>query len=378
MNIAEKIADALVEHDVDLLRVEQAHLREMLARFDRLAGEVVEAIKRIDVTEPTRRGDQLRRLERLQDDINARIDAVYVALARRSENDLTETAVAEHAAVVEVTGATLGFPLLKARLALRAARELVKRLRVPADDSGAEVAQLWRTQRDGLKTRLASSLRRSVDTARTLTDTLRAIRGNKAIRYRDGILPKTRAQVEALVRTAQQQTVNAARWSAYERNKDTVKGVQAQAVLDGRTSITCRVRNGRAWLMDGKPFRQYLGRVPTSEPFPGPPPWHWRCRSTLVPIFFDVEALQSVVEPSLHKQIVELDGQFSFDGKPGLVQTFDAWLGKRGPTEAARILGKGRYELYADGKIGLSDLLNQQGREMSLRDLRAKLNITEE
>lgn len=378
MNIAEHIADALVEHDVDLLRVEQAHLREILARFDRLAGEIVEAIKRVDVTEPTRRGDQLRRLERLQQDINARIDAVYTAIERRSENDLTEVAHTEAAAVVGVSNATLGMPLLKARLALKAARELVKRLRVPSDDTGAEISAQWKGQRDGLKTRLASSLRQSIDTARTLTDTLRAIRGNRNIRYRDGILPKTRAQVETLVRTAQQQTVNAARFAAYERNKDTVKGVQAQAILDGRTSITCRVRNGRAWLMDGKPFKEYLGRVPTNEPFPGSPPWHWRCRSTLVPIFFDVEALQSVIEPSLHKQIVELDGRFSFDGKPALVPTFEAWVGRRGPTEARRILGAGRYELWADGKIGLSDLLNQQGREMSLRGLRAKLNIVEE
>lgn len=378
MSIAAEIADALVEHDIDLLRVEEADLAEVLAVYRRLSVQIVEAIKAADITEPTRRGDQLRRLERLQADVNARIDAAYASMERTHTAELAEVAQTEVEAVVGVANATLGLPLLKARLALKAARALVAGLRTPADDTGAPIKDRWRGQRNGLKDKLAAMLRNSVDTARSLSETLRAVRGNRAIRYRDGLLPKTQAQVETLVRTAQQATVNAARMAAYERNKDTVKGVQAQAVLDGRTSITCRVRNGRAWLMDGKPFRQYLGRVPTSEPFPGPPPWHWRCRSTLVPIFFDVEALQSVVEPSLHQQIVELDGRFSFDGKPALVPTFDAWLGKRGPTEAARILGKGRFELYADGKIELSDLLNQQGREMPLRDLRAKLNLTEE
>lgn len=379
MNFAAHLSDELTGHDLDLLRVEASQLQTLLARLVDLHAAILVQIKAADITGPTRRGDQIRRYEKLRVDIERQIDATYRALSTAHRAALTAMAASESQAVAAIVrSAAEGVPLLartvpKARLA-----GLVDNLLVPADATGQPVIQLWGLQRDSAKLKVRAALRQAVERTQTLSDLLQVVRGNKALRYRDGILPRSKAQAEALVRTAQSQVVNAARWSTYQANAETVKGVQAQAVLDGRTTILCRTRNGKAWLLDGAAFPPLTGRVPTIEPFPGPPPWHWRCRSTLVPIFFDLESLQATVEPRLHELIVKMDGQFSYDGQPSLVRTFDAWMGTRTEAQQIAAIGRGRWELWQDDKIGLSDLLDQRGREMTLRDLRTKLNLDDE
>lgn len=375
MNLTDRIADELTAHDIDLLRLEAGQVRDLLVRLSVLHEEVVGLVKKADITAPTRRGDQLRRLDALRVEMEKRIDTTYAALAQQHARALADLAVFEGQAVRAVVNNTVGGPLLKGALSQEQASKLAANLLVPADETGAPVDALWRLQRNGVKTRLRAATRRAVEASQDLSTLLQVVRGNRALRFRDGILPRSRAQAEALVRTAQAQTANAARMAAYRRNADTVKGVQAQAVLDGRTTITCRVRNGRAWLLDGAAFPGAAGRVPTPEPFPGPPPWHWRCRSTLVPVFYSLEALQEVIDPELNDILVAQNLEVPYDGRPGLVRTFEGWMGTRTEAQQVAAIGRARWELWQDGKIGLSDLLDQRGREMSLADLKEKINI---
>jgi hypothetical protein len=52
--------------------------------------------------------------------------------------------------------------------------------------------------------------------------------------------------------------------------------------------------------------------------------------------------------------------------------SFEDWLADKSAAFQDKVLGPGRAQLWRDGKLTLRDLLNQQGRQMSLEELRAK------
>ena len=60
------------------------------------------------------------------------------------------------------------------------------------------------------------------------------------------------------------------------------------------------------------------------------------------------------------------------DGQVAADLTFGDWL-KGKPVEFAdEMLGKGRAQLWRDGKITLQDLLNAQGQPLTLKQLRER------
>lgn len=60
----------------------------------------------------------------------------------------------------------------------------------------------------------------------------------------------------------------------------------------------------------------------------------------------------------------------SLDGQIPVETKFDAFLGKKSESWQDKYLGKGRAKMYRDGKITLSDLVDGNGRELTLAQLR--------
>jgi hypothetical protein len=155
----------------------------------------------------------------------------------------------------------------------------------------------------------------------------------------------------------------------YQANKDVIKGVQAQVTLDHRTSAICMARSGFAWDLDGKP----LPGTDTDEDFPGPPPWHPNCRSTLIPI---VKSIGEIVEdPEVDKEVAKVAEevpkatQSSMDGQVAQVLTYEDWLKSKSEAFQKEVLGPGKWELWQKGQIGLKDLIDQRGRPIALEQL---------
>ena len=55
--------------------------------------------------------------------------------------------------------------------------------------------------------------------------------------------------------------------------------------------------------------------------------------------------------------------------------TFDDWLKTQSPEVIEKTLGKGRAELFMQGKITMRDLITQQGRSVNLEDLAKKKTL---
>ena len=62
----------------------------------------------------------------------------------------------------------------------------------------------------------------------------------------------------------------------------------------------------------------------------------------------------------------------SLDGYVPQTTTFDKWIEGKSDKFKEDYLGKGRYNLYKDGKITFSDLVRQDGRTLTLKELREK------
>lgn len=86
--------------------------------------------------------------------------------------------------------------------------------------------------------------------------------------------------------------------------------------------------------------------------------------------------MKSFRELGLDIDEIEPGTRSSMDGQVSSGTTFNEWLKGKSPQFQKDYLGAGRYELYKDGKITLSQLVNQQGRTLSLAELRGLSEAT--
>jgi hypothetical protein len=173
-----------------------------------------------------------------------------------------------------------------------------------------------------------------------------------------GVLYQTRANAAALVQTSIAEGANDARLEMYRANADIIRGVQQVSTLDDRTTDVCMAYDLAAWDLDGEPIDG------TDLPFDGGPPRHWNCRSTLVPIVKSSEELGTNIEvlPGMRA---------SMDGAVSDKMSFNDWLATKSEAQQDNILGAGRAQLFRDGKITMRDLVNQDGRPLTLEQLRS-------
>lgn len=169
--------------------------------------------------------------------------------------------------------------------------------------------------------------------------------------------PRARRDAMAVTRTAVQTVSNEARLATFEENSDIIKGVQWISTLDSRTTVICMARSGKVWSLPGyKPVGHDI-------PWNGGPPAHWACRSTVIPI------TKTFRELGIDQDEIPQSTRSSMDGQVAADLTFEKFLASKPPEFADEMLGKGRAQLWREGKISFSDLLNMQGQPLTLKQL---------
>lgn len=189
--------------------------------------------------------------------------------------------------------------------------------------------------------------------------------------YTGGITDQARFQVRALVRTSVQSLNNAVLERTYQNNSDVVEAMEAVATLDARTTDICIARDGGIWDMEGRPTKDSA----TDESYPGPPPWHMQCRTVIVPVVADLKELakDAGLKPKLDQ--IPKGTRATMDGQvPENVKAGD-WLNRKGDKFGRELLGRGRYDLWKDGKITLQQLIDQSGRPLTLAQLEELVNV---
>ena len=182
--------------------------------------------------------------------------------------------------------------------------------------------------------------------------------GSRAETYADGILQKSRREIEAVVRSAVSSTAEAASDKAFEANSDIISHVEWLSTLDTRTSTTCRIRDR---------LRYTLGTyLPIGHKIPwlaGPGRIHWCCRSTKLPI------LKSAISLGIRDEATRA----SMDGQGPQSTNYAKWLGQQLAARQDEILGPERGKLLRQEKLTLDDFYNDRGKFLTLDQLRERL-----
>ena len=368
MNASEALEDVLIGRDIDIMRLEAELQRSTLAELRKLEKDLQAALRATDPTGPRYLGAQMRRLTRFLDEVRDQIRRVYGGIARDLERQEEEAIEIESDYLGEVFAGVVGFNLIRRGIRKRRAKEMVQDQLV----QGAAPKEHWKRQGSNLLRRLGDQLRQGVQQAESITQLVARAIGTRAQNFANGLMRVSEREAESLIQTSLSQVITGTRDELYGEMKDLLSGRQAINPLDFRTSTICRARAGRAWRMNGAPFPG----TGTVERFPGPPPWHFRCRTTLIPIIRSYKQLldSGALSESQHQQLLDMAEakKVALDGKPATGVTFDTWFNRLSKEEQRKAVGPGRLELWEKGAIRATDLIDQRGRPLTLEQLRSK------
>lgn len=151
-----------------------------------------------------------------------------------------------------------------------------------------------------------------------------------------------------VARTATNHVSNQTRKLSMQENDDVIEGYEWVSTLDSRTSLVCMAR-------DGTIYRDF-----DKDP---KPPAHFNCRSTIT----------MVVNPEY--DLGPEGGTRPSVGPDGVEQvkastTYSDWLKRQPASFQDKVLGPGRAKLFREGNITLDKFIDEQGRPITLEQLR--------
>jgi len=355
----DRIADSFTENSLDLQRVDAAQRRAIRAILRDLERELAAQLTREDPAGAVRTATKQRRLERLLEQVQDTIRASYRDAETTLAGELRELADFEAGFAARAINAGVGFQLATVELTRNQVASLAQGVLV----QGAPVSEWWSRQAGDTLARFTDQMRRGIAQGETNAQLVRRIRGGtqggEAVA---GFMDISRRNAESLVRSATQAVAQRARDETFQQNSDIIKAIIWLATLDTRTTVGCAARDNLLYTVEDK--------QPIDHDLPwdgGPGNRHWGCRSTSAPVLktwremgFDADELPPSTRASM-------DGQVPEDTR------FEAWLERQRPSRQDAVLGPGRAELWREGGLSFRDLIDGNGRELSVAELRAKV-----
>ncbi|CRM73064.1 hypothetical protein [Pseudomonas sp. 25 R 14] len=352
----DKLLDKLIGHEVDLQHLSNA--------------QVVAIIKILNSKDADLRASLIAAIDNLGPNLSADlVDAALSKVLRLNQSTFVDV----RQALDQATDGVISYEIVFQQGALQAVIPAVVQESFPiavAQFSQVKaIAQarpfqgrLLREWISGIEASRAASVRDAVRAGvvegRTTAEIVRNIMGTRVENYADGILQKSRREIEAVVRSAVSSTAEAASDKSYEANSDIISHVEWISTLDTRTSTTCRIR-------DRLPYT--LGTyLPVGHKIPwlaGPGRIHWCCRSTKLPILKSASKLGFS------------DGatRASMDGQVPQSTNYAQWLTRQSAARQDEILGPERGKLLRQEKLKLDDFYNDRGKFLTLDQLRERL-----
>ena len=348
MNLATEIADLMLTRQLLLNRVVGGISNEIDRLMVDLADDIEKKIGARNLTE-----FQADRMKRLIRELNEYVAESYTEAESALRQQLGNIGAAEAAWVQSSINAAAGFDLLRV-LPTAAAIDTVAKVDLM---QGAPLSEWFKRQKSDTQFRITQAIRLGVSQGETNGQIVRRLRGLEQTDTRDNVIAASKRNLEAIVRTSVQQVANDTRTAVFDDNEEVFKYWQHRSTLDGRTSLTCVARSNLLW--------DYKTKQPVNHSLPFvQPPVHWSCRSVMIAIpksFRELGIDLNEIPPSTRSS---MDGQVAED------TSFDDFLKKKGTAFQDKMLGKGRADLWREGKITLTQLLDQRGNPLTVRELR--------
>ena len=354
-----EILDSITGRALDLQRLTATQLRDSARFLKALEGDIVAQLARIDPTGIAAPSRQAARLEKLLDQTRETIRNAYRAESTRLVGELRELADIETQFAASSINRAVGAELITASVTRGQLVAIVDGVLV----QGAPVSDWLSRQAGDTLQRFQDGMRLGIAQGETNGQLIRRVRGGKQNgEVVTGFMDVSRRHADSLVRSATQAVSQRSRQGLYEANQDLVKALQWVSTLDLRTTVECSARDGLTYTVEG--------HEPIGHSLPwdgGPGNLHWGCRSTSTPV------LRSFRELGFNIDEVPAGTRASMDGQVAQDTTFEGWLGRQSKGRQDANLGPGRAQLWRDKKISFRDLVDGNGRELSLDELRARI-----
>jgi SPP1 gp7 family putative phage head morphogenesis protein len=358
-NANTKLLDAITSRALDLQRLTAGQLRDARRFLGELEGDLVAQIAKFDPTGVSAPKRQAARLDKMLKQVRETVRASYRGESKRLVGELRELADVEATWAATSVNKVVGVDIMTAGVTRNQLTALVADVLI----EGAPVSDwLSRQAGDTLK-RFQDNMRLGIAQGETNAQLIRRVRGGKQNGdVVKGFMDVSRRNADTLVRSATQAVSQKARQATYEQNDSLIKALMWVSTIDLRTTVDCSTRDGMTYTVD------------THEPIDHSLPWgagpgnlHWGCRSTSSPVLKTFRDLGIDVDEVPKSTRASLDGQIAQD------TTFEGWLSRQSVERQNDNLGVGRAALWRDGKIEFRDLVDGNGRELTLLELRARL-----
>lgn len=333
MSTNDDIRDAFIRHQIFVQRYAKGREREAEEFINKVLEEAVGRLN-VDLTTLSR-----ARLDRLIQDLLQLIDEL--------NGDYTEGFIQEALDFVEYE-VGFNFRLLGANVSVSTILPNMAQVQAAmlTNIMNLEPTKGY-TIRDALKEfgrKKSQQIVQKIREGVVLGDTTQTIVKN--IKDLEGIQGR---QAAALARTVTNHISIQARQITMRENDDIIDSYQWVATLDSRTSLICASRDGQIFKdIDSNPK----------------PPAHFNCRSTITYVVkpeFDLGADIVGERPS-----VGADGTKVISADT----TYEQWLRKQPLSFQMEVLGATKAKLFRDGKVSIGRFVDDQGRVLSLDQLR--------
>ncbi|MEL6310897.1 MAG: hypothetical protein AAFQ17_00795 [Pseudomonadota bacterium] len=355
----DRIADAFTRHAIDLLRFEAGERRRVRRFLKDLERDLVSQLAAVDPTGVQRETYRAQRLGKLLDQVRVTIRQSYRTTRDALKAELIELAQIEDEFVARAINEGIGLDYATEALSPQTARALVGDVTV----QGAPVAEWWDRQAGDTLQRFTDQMRLGIAQGETNGQLIQRVRGGT--RNGEpvvGFMETSTRNAETLVRSATQAVAERAKDATYAANDDMIGALVWTATLDSRTTLQCMARDDKRY--------EPRTKKPIGHDLPwggGPGQLHWGCRSSSRPETKSWRALGIDIDDLPPGTRASMDGQVAAD------TSFEAWLSRRSKAEQDAALGPGRADLWRNGDITFRDLLDANGRELSVAELRARM-----
>lgn len=375
----EDFQDAMIRHQTYLLRYSGSVRNRILAILDQTEDDIKSLILlKLENNKGLTSSVEFRRMQSLIRQISAVRGKAWDKASEDFQDQMVQLAKLEPVQVAQMLTVTMPF---KIDVVMPPAR-LLRSIALARPFEGRIMKEWASTMEAEDLRRIGNAIQVGMTAGEDMATIARRVVGSASLNGSDGILNMTRAQVQAVTRTAVMSVSNHARSAFFQENADVITQEYFVATLDSRTTPICRANDGKTYP---------LGKGPI-------PPLHFNCRSLRIAAIDGTLAGDRPAKPFTENQLAReyaeqngYGGVKTRDGLPhGTKGDFDEWSRKRmrdliGPIPAKTtyqewltgqsksfqddLLGGTKAKLFRDGGLKLDRFVNRNGDELTLAEL---------
>ena len=337
-NLTDEIKDLLLTRSLLLQRVSNSLTKDIINAYISVIDDILAQIA-------TGKNINLVNMNKIINELNAKLTPDLTSV----NDDLVQLGISEASYVANGINGAIGIDLVSKLPTDRTVQKIVNTSLM----DGLTISEWLGKQDKSFQETLTKQIRLAVIEGETNPQIVSRLKGALDI--------KNNNNIKTIVRTAVATVTNQVRMETYKENEDVFKGWEWSGTLDSRIRPEHLLLDGAMWDFEGNGLnakgKKYKFR---------PAPDGWACRCILLPI------VKSFKELGIPLDEVPKGTRSSIDGYVSSKLSASDWFENKSKTFQEEYLGKSRYELYKKGTITLSDLLNQQGRYLSVSELKDK------